>query len=250
MQQNYKMMGKFRFCNLSSYKIVLIIFVTASLITIVVYSYGLLGTRKINDSKTGQKPTQFILPQTLSVDDDNNIDTNLSSSKPNPSVKPAPTSSPTSIIIPTSFSNYSNPSPTTMVIPTFSPTPTPTLYPNYIYDNDYPILLRMEGFGETYYNSHGNGVSGPYFLNKVYHPGDTLHIRTEAYDPKGRKINYKIELNTPLSLDYYASEASITLTETDIRDSVGLTVSITVDTPYHRFSDHDDYMQFNFSVKP
>lgn len=130
------------------------------------------------------------------------------------------------------------------------PSVTPTKGPSYKYDADYPILLKMGGLGGTFFNSYGNGISGPYVLDKVFHPGDKLYIKAEAYDPKGRTINYKIELNTRNGAIAKSNQADITLTSDDISDSAGLTIGITVDTPYHRYSDLDDYMQFSFRVRP
>lgn len=135
--------------------------------------------------------------------------------------------------------------------PATTSNPTPIINDTIIYkiDPDYPILTKMEGLDGVFYNSHGNGISGPYFLDRVYHPGDKLYIKAYAQDPKNRQINYKIELNNGGGT-FYSNEAEIEIKQDYISDNVGLTVSITVDTPYHRFSDLDDSMQFAFKVRP
>jgi len=122
--------------------------------------------------------------------------------------------------------------------------------PSYKYDQDYPIIVKFEGFGETFYNSYGNGISASkYSIDHIYHPGDTLHFKLEAKDPKGRNINYRIELNNS-NETVNSNEANFVLTDKDVSDERGVTASITIDAPTHRFSGMDDYVQFIFKVRP
>lgn len=124
------------------------------------------------------------------------------------------------------------------------------LEPSYKYDPDYPIIVRFEGFGETFYHSYGNGISSSkYVIDHIYHPGDTLHFKFEAKDPKGRNINYKIELNNS-NETVNSNEANFVLSDKDISDERGVTAGITIDAPTHRFSGMDDYVQFSFKVRP
>lgn len=248
--------------NLPSIKLVVVIAFSMLLIASVIYRHHIFSIFNNGSAISEQAVVLSVEGENeKSIEPESTIDkslpTPIMSLAPPPTTLPSATpkispvsmltQTPTLYAIPTS--SYSSSPHPSIATSTPSSTPSPTSYPNYVYDNDYPILLKMEGFGETFYNSHGNGVFGPYFLNKIYAPGDTLTIKAVAYDPKGRNINYTIELNTP-NHKYYSNQAAITLTETDIKDSVGLTVKIIVDTPYHRFGDADDYMQFLFKVRP
>lgn len=154
------------------------------------------------------------------------------------------------------------PTPTVVLFPTiiqneYSPIETPTPSKGeYNHDSYYPILLSFsDNMGNSVKISDYNNYSGNdrwNTPNSTLKLGDTIYLKAEASDPKGRQVLFNFSLCNNLSEFTTNNTCNHTISKEDLKKGQYLRVFVKMrsDKEYMRRNTYDDEMYFDYQLTP